>query len=256
MENIEGLDNFDSILAASDGIMVARGDLGVEIPIEKVCMAQKQMIHKCNIAGKTVVTATQMLESMVKNPRPTRAEATDVANAVFDGTDCVMLSGETAKGMFPIAAVETMARICESTELTIDFTDAFLSVFHLTPRPLSRPEAVSSAGVKCVVDLDASLVIVLTESGDSARYVAKYKPLVPVLTVSSSQVTLRQTMAVRNLWPLLAPAESSSDEDLVQHAISHAKFKGWVEVDDWVVIISGTSGVSGSAHTLKVVRVL
>jgi len=254
IENVQGLDNFDEIVAEADGIMVARGDLGVEIPIQKVCMAQKMMIRKCNIAGKPVVTATQMLESMVKNPRPTRAEATDVANAVFDGTDCVMLSGETAKGKFPLQAVETMAKICVTAEMSMDWSATFLTLFALTPRPLSRPEAVSSAAVKTVEDLNASLIVVLTESGASARYVAKYRPSVPIVTVTHNEVTIRQCMSSRAVWPVLM--ERTSDEKLVEQAVALAKEKRWIHVDDWVVVVSGSEGIQGSAHTLKVIRVI
>jgi pyruvate kinase len=144
----QGLDNFDAILEVTDGIMVARGDLGVEISIQKVSSAQKMMIRKCNIVGKPIVTATQMLESMTANPRPTRAEATDVANAVFDGTDCVMLSGETASGDYPNEAVEVMAKICRSAEAAIDYESVFLSIMRNTHKPISRPEAITSSAVK------------------------------------------------------------------------------------------------------------
>jgi len=212
------------------------------------------MIRKCNIAGKPVVTATQMLESMVKNPRPTRAEATDVANAVFDGTDCVMLSGETAKGKFPLQAVETMAKICVTAEMSMDWSATFLTLFALTPRPLSRPEAVSSAAVKTVEDLNASLIVVLTESGASARYVAKYRPSVPIVTVTHNEVTIRQCMSSRAVWPVLM--ERTSDEKLVEQAVALAKEKRWIHVDDWVVVVSGSEGIQGSAHTLKVIRVI
>ena len=312
IESEEGLDNFDEILEASDGkihfhphphphlhshphrlllitsgIMVARGDLGVEIPIQKVCLAQKMMIRKCNIAGKPVVTATQMLESMIKNPRPTRAEATDVANAVFDGksitfaititititfattitipitftvtipisisitismtitlgTDCVMLSGETAKGKFPAQAVATMARICSTAELAIDYNSQFLSILAMTDRPFSRPEAVASSAVKTEVhchhqhhlhhhhhhhrhrhlqvDLDAALIIVLTESGASARIVAKYKPSVPIVTLTHEPRVHRQLMTSRAVWPMVV--ERKPDTELVSDAIQHAK---------------------------------
>lgn len=254
IESVEGLDNFDEILQASDGIMVARGDLGVEIPIQKVAMAQKMMIRKCNIAGKPVVTATQMLESMVKNPRPTRAEATDVANAVFDGSDCVMLSGETAKGQYPVAAVETMARICKSTESTINAESAFDSIFPSIGRPLSRPEAISSAAVNTVSSMRAALILVLTESGASARYVAKYKPSVPIITMTSDEQTFRQLLVSRAVWPVMT-SSSKGDEELLEEGIAMAKSNSWVKTDDWVVVVSGTQGISGSAHTLKVVQV-
>ncbi|CEO94910.1 Pyruvate kinase [Plasmodiophora brassicae] len=254
IESEQGLNHFDEILARSDGIMVARGDMGVEIPIQKVCMAQKRMIRECNIAGKPVVTATQMLESMITNPRPTRAEATDVANAVFDGTDCVMLSGETAKGQFPVEAVTVMARICVTSELAIDHNAMFESILTLTPKPLTRAEAISSSAVKVDINLDAAIIVVLTESGASARFVAKYRPSIPVLTLTTDKTVYRQTLASRALWPMLVQG-GKSDDEMMQDAIAYAQKNKWVAVDDWVIVVSGTQGIQGSAHTLRVVRV-
>ena len=153
IENQEGLDNYDEILEASDGIMVARGDLGMEIPVEKVFIAQKYMIDRANVEGKPVITATQMLESMIKNPRPTRAEATDVANAVLDGTDCVMLSGETASGGFPVEAVTIMAKLCVEAEQCINYENVFNLICTYTPKPLSVYEAVCCSAVKTAEDI-------------------------------------------------------------------------------------------------------
>jgi pyruvate kinase len=166
--------------------MVARGDLGMEIPPEKVFIAQKWMIEKANLAGKPVVTATQMLESMIKAPRPTRAEASDVANAVLDGTDCVMLSGETANGDYPLNAVNIMAKICVEAEKMIDYRRQYNDLRLFTPGPLATAEAVSSAAVATVLDLNIDLIIVLTDTGKIARYVAKYRPPVPILACSIS----------------------------------------------------------------------
>merc|ERR1712166_1266120 len=166
IENQQGLNNYDEIVAVTDGIMVARGDLGMEIPPEKVFIAQKWMIEKANIAAKPVVTATQMLESMIKTPRPTRAEASDVANAVLDGTDCVMLSGECANGDYPINAVSIMSKICVEAEKTINYKRIFADIKSYTPSPVSTAEAVASALCSAVLDQsDISLIIVLTESG-------------------------------------------------------------------------------------------
>ena len=185
IENHEGLENYDAILAASDGIMVARGDLGMEIPPEKVFIAQKWMIEKANIAAKPIVTATQMLESMIKAPRPTRAEASDVANAVLDGTDCVMLSGECASGDYPINAVSIMSKICVEAEKTINYKRVFNDLKMYTPSPVSTAEAVASAVCSAILDQkDISLIIVLTESGKLARLVSKYRPEVNILACS------------------------------------------------------------------------
>lgn len=192
IENHEGLHNYDEILAASDGIMVARGDLGMEIPPEKVFIAQKWMIEKANIAAKPVITATQMLESMIKAPRPTRAEASDVANAVLDGTDCVMLSGESAGGSYPIQAVEMMAKICVEAEKTINYRRLYNDIKLHTPGPVGTTEAVSSAVCSAVLDQkDIALIIVLTESGKLARLTSKYRPEVKIFACSINAHVVR-----------------------------------------------------------------
>jgi len=191
IENQEGLNNYDEILAATDGIMVARGDLGMEIPPEKVFIAQKWMIEKANVAAKPVVTATQMLESMINAPRPTRAEASDVANAVLDGTDCVMLSGESANGAYPIESVTIMSKICCEAEKTIDYKRLYDDIRSYTSPPVPTAEAVAAAAVGCVNDLQIDLVIVLTDSGKLARLVAKYRPRVPILAISVSNPVIR-----------------------------------------------------------------
>ena len=176
VENQEGLVNFDDILEESDGVMVARGDLGMEIPTEKIFLAQKLMIEKCNAAGKPVVTATQMLESMVKNPRPTRAEATDVANAVLDGTDCVMLSGETAAGNYAVEAISVMADICQEAEAYVDNVATFKNLMDHQTFPMSTIESVASSAVRSSHKVSASLIVCLAESGTTARLIAKYRP--------------------------------------------------------------------------------
>jgi pyruvate kinase len=191
IENQEGLHNYDAILEASDGIMVARGDLGMEIPPEKVFIAQKWMIQKANIAGKPVVTATQMLESMINAPRPTRAEASDVANSVLDGTDCVMLSGESANGQYPINAVTIMAKCSIEAEQTLSYRRLFDDVRALTPKGVSIAEGVAASAVSAVLDLDLDLVVVLTDNGRLARLVAKYRPAVKILAASVNAQVVR-----------------------------------------------------------------
>jgi len=254
IENQQGLDNFDSILAETDGIMVARGDLGVEIPIQKVCTAQKMMIRKCNIVGKPVITATQMLESMITNPRPTRAEAADVANAVFDGTDCVMLSGETANGDYPVEAVETMAKICRTAEAAIDYSSVFINMMQLTKTPLPRPEAITSSAVKAALDLVAPLILCLTETGSSARFLAKYKPSVPVLTATPVEQTARQCLVSRALFPIVVQRDLTESQ-LFNQMTSFAKNEGWVKTGSPIVFVSGVGGLAGSTNTLKIIEV-
>lgn len=206
IENHEGLHNYDEILAASDGIMVARGELGMEIPPEKVFIAQKWMIEKANIAAKPIVTATQMLESMIKAPRPTRAEASDVANAVLDGTDCVMLSGECANGDYPINAVSIMSKICVEAEKTINYKRVFNDIKMYTPTPVSTAEAVAAAVCAAVVEQkDISLIVVLTESGKLAKLVSKYRPEVNILACSINASAVRQMNTMRGVFGFKIP---------------------------------------------------
>merc|ERR1712176_794238 len=189
IENQEGLNNYDEILAATDGIMVARGDLGMEIPPEKVFIAQKWMIEKCNVAAKPVQTATQMLESMIKSPTPTRAEASDVANAVLDGSDAVMLSGETAAGNFPVEAVQTMARICREAEMSIDYRTTFKRIIESENIPMKPLDSLASTAVRTAHKVNAGIIIVLTRSGTTARLVAKFRPSMPILAVAVPELT-------------------------------------------------------------------
>lgn len=241
IENQEGLMNFDEICRETDGIMVARGDLGMEIPPEKVFFAQKMMIAKCNLWGKPVVTATQMLESMTGLPRPTRAEASDVANAVLDGTDCVMLSGETASGKFPLEAVNIMRRICEEAEERIDYPSLFLSIRQGTLNhfgAVDGTEAMASSAVKSAVDLQASVIIALTETGTSARLIAKYRPPCPVIAFSQSEMAVRQLLCVRGVIPVLT--DSFDDTDLViKKALAKAKVDGIVKTGDLAICLHG-----------------
>lgn len=255
VENQEGVANFDDILANSDAFMVARGDLGMEIPIEKIFLAQKVMIYKCNIQGKPVVTATQMLESMIKSPRPTRAEATDVANAVLDGTDCVMLSGETAAGAYPELAVRTMARICVEAENTLDYGDVFKRIMQHSPVPMSPLESLASSAVKTANSAKATLILVLTRGGSSAKLVAKYRPGMPILSVvvpeiktdlfnwsCSDEAPARHSLIFRGLIPVLSAgsaraSDAETTEEALEFAIHFAKEKGLCKNGDSVVAL-------------------
>ncbi|KAL7615144.1 pyruvate kinase, cytosolic isozyme [Lactuca sativa] len=269
VENQEGVANFDDILLNSDAFMVARGDLGMEIPIEKIFLAQKVMIYKSNLQGKPVVTATQMLESMIKSPRPTRAEATDVANAVLDGTDCVMLSGETAAGAYPELAVQTMAKICIEAENTIDYKDLFKRIAANVPIPMSPLESLASSAVRTAIASKATLILVLTRGGTTAKLVAKYRPGIPILSVvvpeiqtdsfdwsCSDESPARHSLIFRGLIPVLiaGSARASHDEsteEAIEFALKHAKEKGLCQDGDAVVALHRV----GTASIIKIVTV-
>lgn len=269
VENQEGLMNFDDILDKSDAIMVARGDLGMEIPTEKIFLAQKMMIQKCNMAGKPVITATQMLESMVKNPRPTRAEATDVANAVLDGTDCVMLSGETAAGGFPVQAVEVMTHICRESEASLDYYSLFRAIMKRTPQPMSPLESLASSAVRTAHKVHAALIVVLTRGGSTARLVAKYRPSIPVLTVAvpvlttdsltwtcSGEGPARQCLITRSLMPLLAEGsaratDTDTTDEILASAIDFAKQQRLCVRGDCIVALHRI----GNASVIKIVDI-
>lgn len=241
IENEEGLKNFDEICHASDGIMVARGDLGMEIPPEKVFLAQKIMISKCNLMGRPVVTATQMLESMTKLPRPTRAEASDVANAVLDGTDCVMLSGETAGGDFPLNAVTIMRRICEEAEAVVDHASLYLTMRYGVMSEfggMTSVEAMCSSAVKTTMDADCKLIVVLTETGVAARVVAKYRPGVPIIAVSASEQVTRQFNTVRGVHAMMTESFAGTDS-VIAKTLKYAQSVGMVKSGDAVVAIHG-----------------
>jgi pyruvate kinase len=210
IENYKGVENFTEILRVADGIMIARGDLGVEIPAEDVPLMQKSIIATCNRAGKPVITATQMLDSMIRNPRPTRAEASDVANAIFDGTDAVMLSGETAQGAFPVEAVETMARIALRTEKALEYRkilEYFEPAAHITVT-----DAISYATCHAAQELGAAAIISATQSGHTARMVSKYKPKAPIIAVTPSEKVASALSLTWGVYPLLCPPTSQTDE--------------------------------------------
>lgn len=258
IENEEGLKFIDEIIDESDGIMVARGDLGMEIPAENVFLAQKMIIAKCNVKGKPVITATQMLESMTSLPRPTRAEASDVANSVLDGTDAVMLSGETAAGSFPNEAVDTMRRIVMEAEQFINYQALYanlrVSVMNQFTK-IPSVEAVASSVVQTVVESNAPLIIALTETGHTALMIAKYRPACPILAVSASETTLRQLCYVRGIVPMLTASFVGTDS-VITKAITKAKEDGMVKSGDMVVAVHGTREESaGNSNLMKMVTV-
>jgi len=255
IENEEGLKNFDEILKETDAVMVARGDLGMEIPPEKVFLAQKMIIAKSNYAGKPVVTATQMLESMVKMPRPTRAEASDVANAVLDGTDCVMLSGETAGGEFPVNAVTIMRRVCEEAEGVIDYSTLYKDISSHSTVAMNKVEAVCSAAVKTAVDAHCPVILALTETGSTAQLLAKYRPEATIVAVTASETTARQLLVVRGVVSMHTASFQGTDSVIVK-ALEKCKQDGLVKSGDCVVAVHGQKEeCPGASNLMKVVTV-
>lgn len=275
IENMQGVNNFDEILAVTDGVMVARGDLGIEIPAEKVFIAQKMMIAKCNIVGKPIICATQMLESMTSNPRPTRAEVSDVANAVLDGADCVMLSGETAKGLYPVKCVEMMHRICLEAESAICYPPLFNELRALTPRPVETTETVASSAVNAALEHQAGAILVLTTSGKTSRLISKYRPDIPILTVTRNAHAARTIHLYRGCYPYLftkpvenedkisAPPDSihakylsAWQEDVdarIEWCMAEAKKAGILKAGAPVICIQGWRSGLGYTNTMRVV---
>lgn len=251
IENEEGVSNIDEILRAADGIMVARGDMGVEIPFEEIPRLQKMLIKKGYNANKQVITATQMLESMIKNPRPTRAETTDVANAIYDGTSAIMLSGETAAGSHPVEAVKTMALIAETTEKAIDYKHRF-SKLELPPT-VNVSSAISHATVSAAIDLGATAILTVTKTGTTARMLSRYRPECPIISCTTSETTLRQLNMSWGVTPLMAEERMTSTDDLIHHAVHKACEAGLLQNGDLVVITAGVPlGVSGTTNLMKV----
>lgn len=253
IENSDGVENIDEILEAADGIMVARGDMGVEIPFEQIPAIQKELIHKAYNAGKQVITATQMLESMITNPRPTRAEITDVANAIYDGTSAIMLSGETAAGSFPIEAVRTMAKIAETTEQNINYKKLFeirTGNDEYSCREIT--EAISHASVTTAHDLNAAAIITVTKSGTTARRLSKFRPECPIIALTTSHTTARHMNLSWGLVPGLVEEQDDTDK-LIDAAISKSLEMGMLKHGDLVVVTAGVPlGISGTTNMMRV----
>lgn len=252
IENRQGVDNIDEILEVSDGIMVARGDLGVEIPAEEVPIIQKELINKCNELGKYVITATQMLDSMIRNPRPTRAEASDVANAIFDGSDAIMLSGETAAGKYPVEALKTMTRIALKTESVIDYDSINKIKQSKGQTQITTTDAISHASCTTARDLGASAIITVTKTGFTARMLAKYRPQAPIIANTPTPKASTKLSVVWGVTPIYTQ-ESNGTDRMIKEAVDTTLAKGFIENGDLVVITAGVPvGLSGTTNILKV----
>jgi pyruvate kinase len=250
IETQEGVDNIEDIIKEADGVMVARGDMGVEIPIENVPIAQKLIIDKCNKAGKIVITATQMLDSMIRNPRPTRAEASDVANAIYDGTDAVMLSGESASGAYPIEAATTMSKIAQNAEKHINYKEVLNKLKENSLTNLSN--AISLATCSTASGLNAAAIITATQSGLTARMISKYKPGCPIIAVTPHEKVARSLALNFGVTTILSPQITSTDE-LIDTCIKRALEENLIKKGDVVVIAAGIPiAKSGSTNMLKV----
>ncbi|WP_370295187.1 pyruvate kinase [Rossellomorea marisflavi] len=250
IENQEGVDNIDEILEVSDGLMVARGDLGVEIPAEEVPLVQKMLIKKCNAQGKPVITATQMLDSMQRNPRPTRAEASDVANAIFDGTDAIMLSGETAAGSYPVEAVQTMHNIASRAEQALD-SSAILSA-RIKDCEHNMTDAIGQSVAHTAINLDVNAIVAPTESGHTARMISKYRPKAPIVAVTSDDSVTRRLALVWGVFPTMGQKASTTDE-MLQMAVDESMNSGMTKHGDLIVITAGVPiGESGTTNLMKI----
>lgn len=248
IENRSGVDNIEEIIDASDGIMVARGDMGVEIPFEELPAIQKHLITTCRFRGKRVITATEMLESMIEKPRPTRAEISDVANAVYDGTSAIMLSGETAMGKYPVAAVEAMSRIAEETEQDIDYAKRFRNSTFVIRNNI---DAVSHSTCALSIDIDARLIVVCTRSGATARLVSRFRSPKPIIGMTTEERVWRKLALSWGVFPMMSEEFQSTDV-LFYHAIVAARNSGMAQKGDSIVITGGLpNGKSGNTNLIK-----
>jgi pyruvate kinase len=260
IENHEGVRNFDSILKETDGVMVARGDLGIEIPAQKVFIAQKMMIAKCNRAGKPIICATQMLESMTFNPRPTRAEVSDVANAVLDGADCVMLSGETAKGSYPLEAVTMMGEICKEAESAISYRHVSSDLLGAMSTPADTPASVASSAVTAANTGECAAIICLSTTGETARLISKFRPRCPIFVVSRDMMTCRQAHLHRGAYPIpyskevATPWEKDVNER-IEYSINQGIANGFLSSGDSIVAVHGWKSGGHSTNTVRVLAV-
>ena len=253
IENMQGIQNLEEILSVSDGVMVARGDMGVEIPLEEVPVLQKKMIKMANAQGKHVITATQMLESMIKNPRPTRAETTDIANAIYDGTTAIMLSGESAAGLYPVEAVKTMAKIAEAAERDIDYRSRMAKLSAAEQQNVTT--AIAYATCSTAMDLNAAAIITVTLSGFTATAISKYKPTCPIIGCAMDDRVARQLNLSWGVTPHYLKKEESAEE-LFEDAVELAEREGYVKKGDIVVITAGVPlGVAGKTNMIRVVEV-
>lgn len=250
IENQEGVDNIDEILKVSDGLMVARGDLGVELPAEEIPLTQKMLIKKANEAGKPVITATQMLDSMIRNPRPTRAEVTDIANSILDGTDAIMLSGETAAGKFPIEAVKTMATIAQRTEMDLDYSNKVSRMNYKDD--ITVANAISHASCTTAFELGAAAIITPTQSGSTPRMVSKFRPQAPIIAATFDERVRRKLNLSFGVFSVLIKASDSTDI-LIEQSVNQAISAGYINSGDLVVITAGVpAGVAGTTNLIKV----
>jgi len=263
IENLQGCMNVDEIIEESDGIMVARGDMGIEIPPEKVFIAQKQLIAKCNKAGKPVICATQMLESMVKKPRPTRAEGSDVANAVLDGSDCVMLSGETAKGDYPIQCIKTMASLSREAEACLwnsRFFEELMRSDQALAGAMDATKTTSVSAVQASYISQAAAIVAITTSGRTAKICAKFRPQCPIIAVTRFPQVARQMQLHRGILPLFYKEDRLDDwtndvEERIQFGVDFGKRNGFIKSGNLIVCITGWRKGAGSSNTIRIITV-